>query len=99
MSTRIMSTCFSSVMSFLKGLIRSMVIVEEEVSTREDSVDMDAESTSTTSSPIRASGRASLIIPGIMASYSSFPFARVARAVLPASPVVVAYSLPKPPRK
>ena len=37
----------------LRGAIRSKVMVEPEVSTNEDKVDMDAESTSTRITPIR----------------------------------------------
>ena len=49
--------CFFSLI-FLKTLPlrRSRVMVELEVSTREDRVDMDAESTRTTTTPMRISG-------------------------------------------
>ena len=71
--TRIINTCFLSSISFLKGLIISIVIVELEVRTREESVDIEAESTSTIRTPKRISGSASFIINGTIASYSSFP--------------------------
>ncbi len=52
------TTCFFSLIFFItRSLSRSSVMVELEVSTREDSVDMDADSTSTTTIPIRISGR------------------------------------------
>ena len=56
-STCMVTTCFFSLMSFItRSLSRSSVMVELDVSTREDRVDMDADSTSTTTIPIRISG-------------------------------------------
>lgn len=54
-----------------------MVIVELDVSTRDERVDIDAESTSTISIPNSSSGRASVIIAGIIVSYWSLPAAEV----------------------
>ena len=69
---------------------KSSVRVELDVSTREDSVDMDAESTSTITIPIRISEREFNIV-GIIASYT-----------IPPCPFLMASesnSLAKPPRK
>ena len=56
---RMTVTSFLSLMVFfMAGLIISMVRVELEVSTSEDRVDMDAESTRTTTRPISRSGNA-----------------------------------------
>ena len=56
-STRIQAICFFSLMSFtMLPLIKSSVSVEDEVSTREDNVDIEADSTMTTSTPSRMSG-------------------------------------------
>ena len=53
-NTRMEIILLFSVMGFLlRGAIRSKVMVEPEVSTNEDKVDMDAESTSTRITPIR----------------------------------------------
>ena len=80
------SICFfSSIFGAMTGFIKSMVSVELDVRTSEESVDIDAESTSMTTSPIRAAGSFSSRC-GMMASNPS-----VATSV----PV----SLPKPPRK
>ena len=62
-STRIQTSWLFSLMSFLKtGLIKSSVSVELEVSTKEDSVDIDAESTMMTITPMRISGRVDSIV-------------------------------------
>ncbi len=56
--TRMMPSCFlSSISGMTVSLRRSRVSVELEVSTREDRVDMEAESTRTMTIPIRRSGR------------------------------------------
>ena len=58
MNTRIVSTCFFSVISFTnRSLIKSRVSVELDVRTSDESVDIDADRTSTTVTPIRISGR------------------------------------------
>ena len=88
---RMHSSCFLSSIFFTRfPLIRSSVSVELEVSTREDKVDMEADSTSTITIPIRISGRDCNIV-GIMASYTTLPSAlRIASE---------SKSRPKPPRK
>ena len=56
-STRRHRSCFFSFMSFMKDPLRkSSVIVEEDVKTSEDSVDIEALMTRTTRTPIRMSG-------------------------------------------
>ena len=56
-STRIQLTCFFSSMSLTTlPLMRSSVNVDDDVRTREESVDIEAESTMTTSTPSRMSG-------------------------------------------
>ena len=65
---RISKSCFFSLKFFaIFPLIKSSVNVELDVSTREDSVDIDAESTRITTIPISTSGRVESIA-GIMAS-------------------------------
>ena len=87
-STLITETCFFSVI-FLSRLSRSRssVMVELEVRTRDESVDMDAESTRMTTIPISRSGS-----PESMAGMmESKPFATM--STLPEK------RRPKPPRK
>ena len=84
--TLMISICFfSSILGAMTGFIKSIVSVELDVRTRDESVDIDAESTSMTTSPIRAAGSFSSRC-GMIASNPS-----VATSV----PV----SLPNPPRK
>ena len=55
--TRMTTSCFLSSISFMQVFFRtSRVRVELEVSTSEESVDMEAERTSTITTPIRMSG-------------------------------------------
>ena len=55
---RIQATCFFSSISLTTlPLMRSSVSVEDEVSTSEESVDIEAESTMTTRMPSRRSGK------------------------------------------
>ena len=94
-STRMISISFLSEHFFRLGLMRSIVSVELEVSTSEDRVDIDAESTSTTTRPIRMSSR-----DGIMASKSGLPLDRVEITVLPLpSSVSVQNNRSKPPSR
>ena len=69
--------------------MRSRVIVLLDVNTNDANVDIDADNTNKTTSPIRASGKPSNI-PGIMESKSGSPLGSVAG---------VPKSLPKPPKK
>ena len=63
MSRRIVESCFFSFMFFTTlPLITSSVRVDDEVSTRDESVDMDAESTSTITMPMRMSGSVESIV-------------------------------------
>ena len=101
-STRMMVTSFLSVMDFfIAGLIMSIVKVELEVNTREDRVDMDAESTRTTTRPISRSGSAVCSTAGIIASNSGLPLERVAINVLPlvSAASVVQNKRSKPPSR
>ena len=99
-STRMISISFLSEHFFRLGLMRSIVSVELEVSTSEDRVDIDAESTSTTTRPIRISGRAVCSRDGIMASKSGLPLDRVEITVLPLpSSVSVQNNRSKPPSR
>ena len=67
-NTRMQNTCFFSSMSFTKLSFRkSMVMVELDASTSEDSVDMEADRTRITTMAIRMSGRPDSIV-GITAS-------------------------------
>ena len=67
-STRITRSCTLSLISFTRfPLIKSSVRVELEVSTSEDRVDIDADSTSIITIPINRSGRVDSI-DGITAS-------------------------------
>ena len=101
-STRMMVTSFLSVMDFfIAGLIMSIVKVELEVNTREDRVDMDAESTRTTTRPISRSGSAVYSTAGIITSNSGLPLERVAINVLPlvSAASVVQNKRSKPPSR
>ena len=71
---------------------RSSVMVEDEVSTREDRVDMEAESTRMMTMAISTSGRLDSMA-GTMESYTMAPLALYWMAGSPAN------SRPKPPRK
>ena len=72
---RMQSTCFFSVIFLAnKGLIKSRVNVELDVSTRLERVDMDAESTRTITIPIRISGSDESIV-GMIISYLTVPSA------------------------
>ena len=75
----------------MRGLIRSIVRVELEVSTRDESVDIEAESTSTTTIPSRISGNAVSSIDGTILSNASLPFTVMSS--------LFTKSLPKPPIK
>ena len=62
-SSRMISTCFFSSMSLMMlPLRKSSVSVELEASTREDSVDMEAESTRITITPSSSGDRPSSIV-------------------------------------
>ena len=81
-------TCFFWLIFFMiLSLIKSSVSVELEASTRLESVDIEAESTKIITTPIKNSGRRS-IIAGIIASNPSF-----------ATSSPVKKSLPNPPKK
>ena len=70
-STRMLRSCFFSLMSFtILSLRKSIVSVELEAMTREESVDMLAESTRMTASAITTSDSPESIV-GMMASYPS----------------------------
>ena len=85
---RMMRSCpFSSIFRWEWSRIRSRVMVELEVRTSEDSVDIDAERTRITTIPIRRSGSPDSMA-GMMESYPS-------AATLTRSE----NSRPKPPRK
>ena len=81
------SCFFSSIFFMIWPFKKSIVNVELEAITNEDNVDMEADSTKMTTSPIRAGERLETIA-GIIASNPS-----EARSML--SP----YKRPKPPRK
>ena len=87
-SQRMIRSCFFS-SSFLKTCprIRSSVIVELEVRTSEDRVDMEAESTRMTTTPIRMSGRPESMV----GTTESYPFAAIS--------ILSENRRPKPPRK
>ena len=92
-STRMISSCFFSSMSLItRPLSRSSVTVEEDVSTRDDSVDMEAESTRMITTAIRNGERVCSIV-GITLSN---PPAGFPPSTAPSS---AAKSRPKPPRK
>ena len=99
MSARIIMTSFRSSCFFIFGLIKSMVKVELDVNTKEESVDMDADNTNTTTSPINNSGSAYFNTAGIIASYSREPFGSVRIKVLPDSPCTVQNKRSNPPKK
>ena len=67
-NTRIQTTFFFSSNFLTAGAIRSSVIVDEDVRTRLESVDIDAESTSTRTMPIIRSLSREESIDGIMLS-------------------------------
>lgn len=95
MKIRITRTCFFSDISFTTTpFTTSIVRVELEVSTRPDKVDIDAESTSTTTRPISKSGNFDNINGTIPSK---------ATLVLPSAAVTIKlsswYSLAKPPIK
>ena len=80
--------------------MRSMVSVELEVSTSDDRVDMDADSTRTTTRPMRISGSAVCSRDGIMASKSGLPLDKVEITVLSLpSALSVQNSRSKPPSR
>ena len=84
----VISCFFSSIFSFIIGLIRSIVKVELDVSTSDESVDIDAESTRTITSPKSSEGSFSIIVGTIPSKPPS------------GSPsALLTKSLPKPPRK
>ena len=86
MNTRMMTTFFlSSIGFFFSGPIKSSVIVDELVSTNDDSVDMDADKTSTMMIPIIIGETVESML-GMTASN-------------PSASTSISYSLPKPPRK
>ena len=88
------SSCrFSSIFFTTWPLSRSRVTVEEEVSTREDRVDMEAESTRMMTMAMRMSGRLESMA-GITASKppTGLPVAGF-------TPTTSENSRPKPPRK
>ena len=73
--TRMISSCCFSFISFtIFPLIRSSVRVELEVRTKEDRVDMEAERTRITTTPISTSGRVESMA-GMIASYATVPSA------------------------
>ena len=82
-----LSCCPSFISFFMAGLMKSSVSVEEEVSTREESVDMEADRTRITTSAIRMAGRLDSIV-GMMESNPP-----LARSILSEN------RRPKPPRK
>ena len=88
----IVSCFFSSICLTIRPLSRSRVMVEEEVSTREDRVGMEAESTRMMTTAIRKGERLDSMV-GMMLSYPS--------AGTPAAltGIWLEKSRPKPPRK
>ena len=66
------TTVFSSGSFFILGMITSRVSVELEVSTSEDRVDMEAESTSTITIAMMTSGSVDSMV-GMMVSNAGFP--------------------------
>ncbi len=75
MKARIHTTWrFSSMPFTTLSLSRSSVRVEDELITRPARVDIDAESTSTITTPMSTSGRVESI-EGMMESYTGVPFA------------------------
>ena len=78
---------FSVILPFMAGPMRSRVMVEPLVSTREDKVDMEADKTSTKTMAMRTSGIPSNMV-GMMASKP-----------LSATNSGVVKSRPKPPMK
>ena len=92
-SARMISSCFFSSMSLItRPFSRSSVTVEEDVSTREDSVDMEAESTRMITTAIRNGDRdCSIVGMTLSKPPAGFP--------PPAAPSSSENSRPKPPRK
>lgn len=84
----VISCFFSSIFSFIIGLIRSIVKVELDVSTSDESVDIEAESTRTITSPKSSEGSFSIIV-GI---YS-------VKTASGSPSTLLTKSSPKPPRK
>ena len=75
MNTRMMETFFFSPILFLeRGSITSSVNVELDVSTREESVDMEAESTSTMTTAMTSAGRVASIAGTIVSNRGVTPF-------------------------
>ena len=99
-STLMIITSFFSSCFFILGFIKSIVSVELDVSTSDERVDIEAERTRTTTSPIKISGRAVWRSEGIIASNSGFPFAKTGINTLEDSLLSrVQKSLSKPPRR
>ncbi len=61
MNILIITTCFFSVIFLQNGLIRSIVRVDDEVKTKLERVDIEADKTSTITTPIRMSGIVDII--------------------------------------
>lgn len=92
MNNRIVDTsCSSGIFFFEAGLITSSVNVELDVSTSDDSVDMDADNTSTITTAITIDGSVDNIV-GMIVSNNGFP-------VISLITTRSAYNRPKPPRK
>ena len=92
MNNRIVDTsCSSGIFFFDAGLITSSVNVELDVSTSDDSVDMDADNTSTITTAITIDGSVDNIV-GMIVSNNGFP-------VISLITTRSAYNRPKPPRK
>ena len=90
-STRMQPSCLCSLMSLTTlSLMRSSVSVDDDVSTSDDSVDMDALSTSTMTMPMSRSGSVDSMV-GMMESYTGAP-----AAVISTCPP---YKRPNPPKK
>ena len=69
MNSLMMKTCFFSVMSFfIEGLITSSVKVELEVSTSDESVDIEAASTSTITTAMMTEGSVESIVGTIVSN-------------------------------
>ena len=74
-STRMYTSCFFSLMFFTTlSFSRSSVSVDDDVSTSDDSVDMDALSTSTITMPMSRSGSVDSMV-GMIESYTGVPAA------------------------
>ena len=91
MSTRMVESCFfSSIFFTTLPLSTSSVSVEDDVRTSDDSVDMEAESTSTITMPMSRSGNVESMV-GMIESYTGCPFAPISTCP--------EYKRPKPPKK